>query len=324
MLCYGKLFKPNLGLRKKFFKVIVMKKIYWNFLRLVFGILLLVILFYKLGFAGIYKAISDMNIVQIMIALLISILSIILSAINIKILLLFPDFKIDYKDLIKICSLSWAVGLFFPGRFGEFSIIPLLKKKGLDLEMSATISFIDKLITFLVLSMLTVLAVFIYLPFNQAFNIFIIVLLIVTFKIIIFFTYKGRKLILSLLPKKMRVKFILFSGFLDDFINHGKALILLNFLFTIVKQFVIGFIMYLMLLSFGIDFPFINTLLIISAITIISLIPISISGLGIRESTAVFLFSLAGVNEITVGAIFTILLILRYVIGALIMYFIKI
>ena len=300
-----------------------MKKIYWNFLKSTLGILLLVILFNKLGFSNVYKILIDTSITHVFLAVLISISSILLGAFNLKILLHFIKAKISFSDLLKVYSLSWSIGLFLPGRIGDFSIIPLLEKKGLDFGKGAAISFLDKLITFVVLSILTIFAVFIYLPIEQAWIILIVITFVAILTILFFITNKGRKFIRSLFPKNLIEKFSGFSYILFDFLKYGKMYIFLNFLITIFKQVVLALIIYAFLASFNIYLSFIEILLIISAITIISLIPVSVSGLGIKESAAVFLFGLAGLDKIIVAAIFTLLLIARYVIGALLIYFIK-
>ena len=78
--------------------------------------------------------------------------------------------------------------------------------------------------------------------------------------------------------------------------------IIINFLVTIVKLFVLGVFYYFIFLSFGARLDYISVILIANIVMIISLIPISLSGLGIRESSAVFLYSLIGApTEVTLA-----------------------
>lgn len=301
-----------------------MKKTYLNILRFLLGIFLLLILFSKIGFEEIFGNLLKTNIYQFLIILLVPILSVIFGAINMGVLLRFLRFRIRFLSLLRIYSLSWAFGLFLPGRLGELSIIPLLKNKGLDYGKGAAVSLIDKGITFFVLAFFTIFAIFIYLPKNQAINILIILSILTILLMALFITKMGRHLIKKFTPRSITEKFYGFSEALFLFIKKGKIYLFINLVLTIIKQVILTLIVYLTFLTFGINFSFTSTLLVISAITIISLVPISISGLGIRESSAVFLFGLLGLDTVIVGTVFTLFLILKYLVGSLIIYFIKI
>ena len=54
---------------------------------------------------------------------------------------------------------------------------------------------------------------------------------------------------------------------------------------------------YLVFLAFAVDLPFYNHLAILPLIQIISIIPVSISGFGIREGSFVYFYRILGVNE---------------------------
>ena len=246
-----------------------MKKIYLNFFRFLLGIFLLVILFNKIGFGDIFRNLLRTNIYQFLIIFLVPILSIILGTVNIDVLLRFLKFRIKFSNLLRIYSLSWAFGLFFPGRLGELSIIPLLKNKGLDYGKGATVSLIDKGITFVVLAVFTIFAIFIYLPKNQAINILIILSILTISLTVLFVTKRGRNLIKKLTPRSITEKFYGFSTTLSLFIREGKIYLFINLVLTIIKQVILALIVYLTFLAFGINFSFIGTLLVISTVTII-------------------------------------------------------
>ena len=71
-------------------------------------------------------------------------------------------------------------------------------------------------------------------------------------------------------------------------------------------------------LSLGIDLPFIFYLAILPIGTLITLIPISINGLGTREATLISLFALFGIESAKVFSMSIVSLIIAGIIPAII------
>jgi hypothetical protein len=61
--------------------------------------------------------------------------------------------------------------------------------------------------------------------------------------------------------------------------------------------------LYILALSFPISIPFISFILIYPIASLISLIPVTVSGFGTREGTLIYLFSLYGIADETTVAI---------------------
>src|SRR3989344_4910157 len=121
-----------------------MKKL--NFLlKLFVGVLILSFLLFKFGFKNILSAIISIN--PIFIVLIFIILTI--------------------SKLFYYGSLSWAVGMFVPAKLGEFSIIPLLKKHDIEIGTGTSISVLDKLVTFITLSIISIIGFLLFLPLKE-------------------------------------------------------------------------------------------------------------------------------------------------------------
>jgi uncharacterized protein (TIRG00374 family) len=75
-----------------------------------------------------------------------------------------------------------------------------------------------------------------------------------------------------------------------------KDIIVKGLLFSVVIQTVVVFSVYVLARGMGIDLPFLTFLLFVPLVSMISLIPVSISGFGLREGSYVVLLGLVGVR----------------------------
>jgi uncharacterized protein (TIRG00374 family) len=89
----------------------------------------------------------------------------------------------------------------------------------------------------------------------------------------------------------------LLSGFYDYFSLYKgkKPVILKTFLLSLVVQVVIIFAVYVLCLGLKIEVPLLPLFIFIPIISTVSSVPISISGLGVRETSFVLLFGSLGI-----------------------------
>src|SRR3989344_3145401 len=137
-----------------------MKKELSLFLRLIFSISIILILFYKIGPKDIIQTFVKVNLLYTPLIILAIIFTVLLGALNLKILIDCIN-KIKFLKILRYYLLSWAIGLFVPGKMGEFSIVYFLKKEDISIGQSLAISIMDKLITVVTLSFLTIAAFFV-------------------------------------------------------------------------------------------------------------------------------------------------------------------
>ena len=123
---------------------------------------------------------------------------------------------------------------------------------------------------------------------------------------------KARELVKKLMIKRYREKVASVSENIDLLIKSAKGAIMLNAVITFLKWMINAAIVSLIVYLFGFNISFITVLLINSVVTAISLVPITASGLGVKESAAVFLFNSVGVPGEIAASIYLFFLILRY------------
>lgn len=97
----------------------------------------------------------------------------------------------------------------------------------------------------------------------------------------------------------------LLSGFYDYFsLYKGKRTVILKtFLLSLVVQVVIVFAVYVLSLGLEVDVPLLPLFIFVPIISTISSVPISISGLGVREASFVLLFGSLGITPAQATAV---------------------
>ena len=277
-----------------------------NFIRLILSLGILYITFYIIGFNNILNAITNLNQWILFVFLIVVPVTIFLSTLNIYILLRAALFKISLKEIIPIHFRSWSISLFTPAKLGEFSLVYFLKKKDIEYGSSIAVIIADKIITFLIMLLISVPAAYFFadkikgldLPYLMR-EIFIIILLVI-FTSLVLFTENGRKLIvktgnfLNFNNQLSRIK-----GYAKtvSFMQMNKKYILINAIITILRIALSVFAVYIAFIISGYNVKYIYILLIQSLLFLVSQIPITFSGLGLREGSAVFLYSLILIPE---------------------------
>src|SRR3989338_4269934 len=294
-----------------------MKKELSFFFKLSFSIIIIFILFYKIGFGSILQTFEKINFVYIFLSIIVTIFPFLLGALNIKIL---TDsvVKIQFLKILRYSLLSWTIGLFVSGKIGEFSIIYFLKKEGISIGQGSAISIIDKLISALTLSLLTILCFFVFLTTIETIK--LVIALGALFMIFVFFviTNIGRKFIKKYILRKYARKFAGFSKTFFYFIKHKKRILVLNFILTLSKWILNAVGIAILFLAFDTTTKFYYILLITAAKIIVGLAPFTISGLGLRESLAIFLYSLINIEPTIVAGVYIMYNIINYLFAAII------
>jgi len=291
-----------------------MKNKWVLFLKLTIGLLILGAVLLKLGLKTILRNLIEINFYYIPLFILISILILYVSCINIKILALPYNKKLGVFETFKYYTLSWALSLITPGRIGEFSLIYFLKKKDISIGQSSAIVVLDKIISLTIISTLAIIGFFKF--FTTAQGIGIIIIMFILFCIFSFFIISdfGRSIIKRFILRSLSKKFEGFSKSLFEYFKNYKKELVMNLLLTLIKFFLSGLLIYSFFLAFDqFSANIIDMVLIYCILTIISLIPLSLNGLGIKEGAAIYLFGTLGFDKIIVGSIFIDLLIFNYI-----------
>ena len=243
-------------------------------------------------------------------------LTTILNTFSLDILLRSLHYKIPFKTLLRIKFASRSMGLFFPSQVGELSLLPLLKTKHIPFGASLAVFLTDKFISLLILMVFALYGTLSFFTQNIFWN-----------GVLIFVVVLGgmigciqSTLIRSLVRKYLLRKYsTLFSGFYDYMKLLGKngGALSMDVALTLTWIFSTSVIIDGIFKHFQYTVPLL-TIIAIQAIGRLSvLLPISISGIGVRESITIFLYTLYGVDPSLSGAIFLLFLFVSYILGGI-------
>ena len=293
-----------------------------NFARLL-GIFIFIIIFIKIDVHKLLEILSELNFYHLAAASFLIIVLMILKAIRWQLLMKAHNIDYSLKDSIIMYAASVYVGAATPGKIGDLVKVLYLKNDNYPFGMSFVTVILDRLFD---IASLLFLGYFGMLLFHSIFENVIFILSLVFFGVFLLVAlyFHKKKYVIgtlkniasNLLSDKNRVRAM--TGF-SDIYNGLKTLNIIQFasatLITFMGWLVYFLAMYLLALSINIDISFLYLATCVSISAFITLIPVSISGIGTRDATMVILFSFVGLNPASAVAFSTLVLFLYIVNG---------
>lgn len=246
-------------------------------------------------------------------------------------MLVHPSHNKTNKHDVSIHKLGrlYYVGLFFnnflPGSVGGdlVRVVRLGKKTGVS-RATASVALERLTSGFALVVIVVISAFFIEDARPYLFSLFLLTMLAVV--AFLFFKYwvknhhENRKQTgkLAALIHKGRTAVIQFSETLSNYRKEGWKWWVLIGLLSILFQVGMAWINDLLFLSFGIDISWLELLVIITLISVITMIPVSLNGLGVREVSYVYFFQKLGVPDeisLSVSLLFFFLVSISSLIG---------
>jgi uncharacterized protein (TIRG00374 family) len=294
-------------------------------IKVILGIIILLILFKKVGFEEAFQTFLSIKLIYVPLVILVWLLIFLIGTFNIRLLLNSLQQRLSFSTLFRYYVTSWSLGLLTPGKLGEFSLIYFLKKEGVPAGEGAATLVIDKLITFFSLGVLATIGVFVFFGRNGGLKSATILLLIVIISICLISSEKIRGMIRKYILRKKIIQLNGFSKTFQLYIKKRKNILFVNFIITTIKWIISAIATYLIFLSFNFKILHFWFLVLIDAVvTIFALIPITINGLGIKESGAVLLFEHIGITGTITANVYILGTILTYFIAALLFFTFKV
>ncbi|MBD3164863.1 hypothetical protein GF323_06720 [Candidatus Woesearchaeota archaeon] len=293
-----------------------------SILKLIFGFALIMLLFVRIDLSSLVKTLITVPLFVILLFFLDKVINIFMGTMNVKILSDTIN-KIRLGILAKYYWLSWTIGMVSPGKIGEFSILFFLKKHKITLGEGLAISIIDKMIT---LSSLMVISSFIFyllIPKITVLKIILIVSLIIFLMFGMIISDKVRHFIKKYLIRKHSSRLLGFNRAFRNLIFNHNLRIFINFFLTVLKWLITSFITFIAVNYMGQKIGFISIFIIVCASMLISMIPISINGLGIRQLTFVGLMGRFGVSEEVAFSLSILSLMMGYLVALMSLPLIK-
>ncbi len=261
-----------------------MKKIGKLILRFLVTFSLLIYLSTKIDFHKLSAIIYKTNFILLFFASLLYILSSYLSTLRWKLFIpLASDFRV--KPLFSVYMIGCFFNMFLPGIMGGDVVKILLIKKNMGLKEAIASVFIERYIGFfalLLLGNIFFIAFFESIPNDE--KIYLIPLSFLIFILVTILLFFIRSI-----PFFREIKQYL--------TNFHKKIFLQAFLYSILIQLTVMISVYLVSLSLRTYIPFHEIVIFLPLIIILSTLPISLSGIGVREWSFIFFFGPTIGNE---------------------------
>lgn len=266
--------------------------------------LLILIILSRVDYHKIIATIGNVDIPLLIFTNIIFIFAnVILCPLKIKLLLRSDGYHIPLREVISIYWVGMFFNRFLPGGIGGDMVkVASLARLAKDTDKAVSSVFMERLSGVLAIVPITLLSMALYykeLPFSLKIDVslFVFAVLLLT---VVLFSKRIMGVIISLLEGlrfkgserfmyKIRGSYLSFYNYK----NHGSVLLqvlilaLLFYLLTITG-------MWLLALSINFNAPIHYFFIFLPIIFIIETIPISIGGIGVRESAYVYFFSMAG------------------------------
>ena len=266
------------------------------------GIALFIYILIRLDISKIFEEIKNTNLSYLGLAILFVGFLLITQTFKWFIIARKQKINIPFLESFKINIISNFYGFITPAKIGGLIRAKYLRKYTNNLGKGISNFTLDKILDTISVFFIAIVFSFIFkekfpgLPIGF-FMIILISLILITF---IFLKKERSKSILRIfyskvIPKKMKKKAkITFNSFYEDIPK--KRYFLLFFIINLLNWINVYAISFFIGKALGINLDFVYFLTILPIGTLVSLIPITINGLGTREATLIGLFALFGIS----------------------------
>lgn len=268
-----------------------MKRYFVTLLKIVFGFFLLSLLISVVGPGEFMDAMRSVVVPLFLISFLIEPLVQVFGALGYKVLLTPLKYHLRFIYLVRAVSVSYAVGFLSPGRISEFSLAIPFREKGIPLGQALALIILDKITVFVFLSIMGSVGV---LYFMGVVGFLVTILILFIIFLLIYKAFSSDKLELFFHDRILKKRFEGLkgiSGTIRLFFSDFKVYLFLALLFKIFKWGFSFSAVYIIFLSMGYNLNFFALSLIFSLVVLMSTIPITFSGIGIKEGAGAILYS---------------------------------
>ncbi len=296
-----------------------MKKHVITAVKLIVSIGLILFLFIKLGFEDILVQLTSANLYWLMVAILTLTISNILGSFQWFVLMKIKGINVSFWEALSF----YYVGLFFNnfliGYIGGDAIrIYDLSKTSGDSSNAVSTVFFDRFIGFVVLTTLALIAVLIWQNLFQSSTVLLIIIVIFVSWMLSFIFLFNKKLghrignlIRYILPDRINGKIQEIYHNINSYKHEGKKLFGIVLISIVIQSFRV-LVHYFAALSIGLEGHLKYFFIFIPIIALLASLPISIGGIGVREGSAVALFS--NVSSFS-GEMIVVMEFLAYLVG---------
>lgn len=294
------------------------------------GIVLFLIILSRINLGALVDILAKTNVLLLFLALLVNCATIILKSLKWKIIV--NSVKTDFTLLesVKAFFVGFSFSTITPGKLGDFIKVFYIKDDRCGLGKSLATVVIDRLIDIVMLVSIAMVGIYGFSVFYHREIISVSTLVLLIAGVISGIYIVLNKSVLSALLKPFFNLFVpqhyksKISLYYNDFFTglfafyydrHRFYSSILVGIISWIPTFIYG---YLLALSISIDIGIFFFVLVIPIISLLDLLPISISGIGTRDVALIFLFGLKSISAVQAVAFSLLYLFMSYWLIALI------
>lgn len=278
-----------------------MRKKTFEFLKIVVSLVLIMFLVKKIGINDLFVTLKEIDLGYLLLAFLFTIISLLFQVKRLKTLIVSRKIEIKFSKLLEFNLIGNFFGIFLPTVVGGDVVkMALLGKHSGKKVVSAGIVFMDRIVGTYALVTVSFIASIVgrkYLT-NQIFN-YALDIFLVSFILLIILNLRSLWKTIWEILLKTKYKFILVLKKFIDTIQHFKfndPAFLKGFVWSLAFYMSIIISNYFVSLALGLDINMAIFFVFVPLLSLAGMIPISISGLGVRESVSVIFFATLGIS----------------------------
>ncbi|HLC72626.1 MAG TPA: lysylphosphatidylglycerol synthase transmembrane domain-containing protein [Candidatus Nanoarchaeia archaeon] len=296
-----------------------MKKAYWFLLKLFLTVAILTALIINIGLKNLLLSLQTIHYSWFAAVAALIFIELLVGAFNVYILIRYGlRHSISFAALFDAYLTSWGIGLLTPGKVGDVGFAYFLEREGLPFGKGTAVLLLDSFTTILVLAVASGTGLWYFFGFQDVL-LLLIVVGIVFLSLLLLLSFQVRALLIRILGK-WAIYFRGFSKSASVLLRERPQILVFNFGITIVKWFLIFLNFYFGFKALGHVVPYFVILLVAPLARLVSMIPLTINGLGIRESVAVYLFDQFAIPSGVVLSTYFSMLILNYLFAAVLVF----
>lgn len=270
---------------------ITLKKI----IALLLTIAIFVAILFNINLSEFLNYFYELNLLFFIISFLFYIPIYLIMSIRWKVILI-NDYKISMWNSIKMCLASVGLNSFVPSKLGELSKAYFLKKEGVDIKRAINCVVLEKILDIFSLCVLFLLGLLAVNKFNYIFGLLMLFCIIIIIFTILYFKIEflnspfSRKWFWFLFKYKQIENMIINTQRFVIELKQNKMRLLNIFLLSLLSWLVQLSQIYFLFLSLNYFVPIKLIFSLVPAAILAGLVPLTIGGMGIRDSALIFLF----------------------------------
>lgn len=290
----------------------------------VIGPVLFGIILYRLDLTDLASLLANINPLYLILAVILFVPLIIVKAWRWKLLMKAQDINYSLLESSTMYAAAMYIGVITPGRLGDFVKVFYLIREDHPFGRSFATVLLDRLFDLVSLLILAYASMLLFITIFEKTVIILTVVIVVTAVLVVLLLLKKefsikilKRISAGFIPAKHRNNAaVAFSDFEKAIKKSSSNQLVKTTLITILGWIVYFLTVYLLALAIGIDIPFFYLVTCVSITAVITLIPISVSGIGTRDAVMILLFTQFGLSEESAIA-FSIMILFMYAVNGL-------